>query len=241
MPDSIEFSLIYPMHNEEANVDPLLQRTFDSLIMYYHSEQKFEIICINDGSTDSTQKKLDTWTTLKKNIRMFVFEQSHGHSAALAKGFELISTSKYTMICDADLQYFPEEIPKFLEEMEKNPQLCIINGWRVKKYEPYLKIITSNFYNSLMRFFFKTQLHDHASTFTLYRTEQVRNLNLQNNDQRYIIPMIKAKWKLNKDQIIEIPIQHQTRKHGKSHYSVMKNILFGLYETIKKKIQLSKA
>lgn len=91
-----------------------------------------------------------------------------------------------------------------------------------------------------MRFFFKTQLHDHASTFTLYRTEQVRNLKLQNNDQRYIIPIIKAKWKLNNAQIIEIPIQHQPRKHGKSHYSVTKNILFGLYETLKKKIQLSK-
>jgi hypothetical protein len=52
--------------------------------------------------------------------------------------------------------------------------------------------------------------------------------------------MVKYKWKLKKTQIIEIPIQHQPRKHGKSHYSVIKNIIFGLFETIQKKKQLTK-
>lgn len=134
MTELLEFSLIYPMHNEESNVDPLLRRTYDSLMTHYQSEQKFEIICINDGSTDLTNQKVEKWVDLKKNIKIFSFSQPHGHSAALAKGFELVSSSKYAMICDADLQYLPEEIPAFLEKMERNSQLSIINGWRVKKY-----------------------------------------------------------------------------------------------------------
>lgn len=236
----MDLSLIYPMNNEEENVGYLLERTISTLNQYYSDKNNYEIICINDNSQDGTLLILEEYAKKTPQIRIISFNKRIGHAQALAKGFENMNTSKYVIICDADLQYLPEEIPLFLSYARDNPDISIINAWRVEKYEPFLKLFASKVYNYLMRKFFDTTLHDHASTFTLYKSEQVRNMNLINNDQRYLIPMVKYKWNLTNREIYEMKVTHQPRKFGKSKYPTWKKIFFGFFEIIQKKNDLKR-
>ncbi|MHA1732148.1 MAG: glycosyltransferase family 2 protein [Promethearchaeota archaeon] len=229
----MELSLIYPMYNEERNVDELLSRTMRVLEDFYGDAGDYEVICVDDGSGDGTLRVLaENWVG-REGVRVISLKRHVGHAGAIQAGFRHLGSSTYTVLCNSDLQYLPEEIPKFLRKARANPKLVVVNGWRVHKVDTITKNIVSLVYNLLSRVFFSTRLHDHASNFVLFRTGLVRGLRLGFDGQRFIIASLKKKYRLKKELIVEIPVTHVPRKHGKSNYPVWRKVLLGFFEVIR--------
>ncbi len=238
----MRLSVIYPMHNEAGNIEELLKRTYDSLVSYFDSPNDFEIICVDDHSTDQTKPLLNENIKKYPNLKILEMKKNKGHAFAINEGFKNVSNSKYTFLSDSDLQYNPEEIVKFLDFIKNNPDVEILNGWRKKeKHESFLKIISSKIYNKLCRILFKLPTYDNASNFTLYKTKHIKDLDLEYNDQRYIIAILRFKFKIDKLQIVEIPVTHKPRIYGKSKYPVWRKMVFGIFEIFKKRRELKKS
>jgi len=128
-------SVVIPVLNEEESLFELNQRIINILL---NITSTYEIIYINDGSTDGTQKKLEQIKEENNNlVKIINFRKNMGKSVALDEGFK-ISSGELIFTLDADLQDLPEEIPKFLEVLEKG-NFDVVNGWRHKRKDKFKK------------------------------------------------------------------------------------------------------
>lgn len=242
----MELSVVYPMFNEAGNVRELVSRTVRVLRALYPDPHDFEIVCVDDHSSDETLEQLRRAASQHEKVHVVSLDVHLGHAGAIEVGFRFITGrpretwSRATLLCNADLQYRPEEIPNFLRAMQGNSRTRIVNGWRVQKVDPLVKNIASRVYNALSRHLFHTTLHDHASNFALYSTPLLAGLHLSGNDQRYIIATLKYKHGLSNAQIQEIPVSHHPRQYGRSKYPAWRKILFGGLEILRKKRALER-
>lgn len=227
-------SIIFPIKNEAGNLKELFERTISVMEKMQLEKEGYEIICIDDHSTDNSLNIVDMFSQ-KAVFKSYRFDTDVGHAKAIQKGIELSTNSRYTLLMDADLQYNPEEIPQFINQIKNNSTLHIVNGWRKVKKDEYLKKMASKIYNYLCRRMFDTHLHDHASNFTLFLTSELHGLKLENNDQRYLIAIVKLKHNLNSSQLCEIEVSHNPRSYGRSKYPLWKKLFFGGFEIMLKK------
>lgn len=198
------YSIIIPVYNEQDNVLELhkrLKATLDSLA------ESYEIIFIDDGSSDSTYQNL---TTLE-NVKIIKFRSNFGQTAALDAGIKE-ANGEFIITLDGDLQNPPEEIPKLIEQQKLG--FDVVSGWRFPRHDPALKKFTSAGANLLRKIFIDDQIHDSGCTLKIYRKTCFDNLNLFGEMHRFIPGILK--WQGYK--ISEVKIKHDFRKHGISKY-----------------------
>lgn len=202
-------SMVIPVYNEEANVEVLakeLKRVLDDMGKF------FEIIFVDDGSTDSTLARL---LMLRKDIpelKVIELMKNSGQTAATLAGFRN-SSGDIIVTMDGDLQHYPEDIPRIVKMVEDGYD-CV-GSWRYdRKNERFGKRIPSKISNFLAYHLTGTHIHDFGSGFKAYRKECVDGLILYGSFHRYIPALVKDKG----FKVGEIRIQWRERYGGKTKY-----------------------
>ncbi len=202
--DRPEISIVAPVFNEAESIAVLHSELLEVLTKIGKS---FEIIFIDDGSTDHTLLKLKKL----KPIRVISFSRNFGKSQALQAGFDA-AKGTYIITLDSDLQDDPHEIPKFLAQFESGADL--ICGWKQNRQDPFSKVFLSRIANAMNRFFSGVKVHDMDCCFKGYRRDVAKTILLHGDMHRYI-PSIAASFGFT---IREVKINHRARQFGKSKY-----------------------
>ena len=203
----MEISVIIPLFNEEESLQELCD--WIARVMNVH-EYTYEVILIDDGSTDSSWEIVERLGSANSNIKGIRFRRNYGKSAALNEGFKACRGS-VIITMDADLQDSPDEIPD-LYSLIKSGGFDLISGWKKKRYDPFTKTIPSKFFNWATRKMSGiNNLHDFNCGLKSYRSEVVKTIEVYGEMHRYI-PVI-AKWAGFK-KIGEKVVEHRSRKYG---------------------------
>jgi glycosyltransferase involved in cell wall biosynthesis len=212
-------SIIIPVYNEEENVPILFNELTGVLYSYGHP---YELIFIDDGSTDGTPKLLESIKGEKVHVELF--EHNLGKSDALARGFSM-AKGEAVITMDGDLQDDPAEIPRLVEALQSYD---MVSGWRYERYDPLSKTIHSRIYNMLTRLITGVVLHDFNCGFKAYRREALKGLKLSRGFHRYIPVLLARKG----CRVGEIKISHRPRLHGRSKYGALR-ILEGFVDLLR--------
>lgn len=206
---SIDISFVIPVKNEQDSVQIL----YEEISKVVKSLNKsFEIIFIDDGSTDETFERLKKIHTSDKLVKVIRLRGNFGKSTSLQAGFEY-SNGEIVFTLDGDLQDNPKEIPVFLNKIEEGYDM--VSGWKKKRLDPSItKVIPSRIINFLTRVLTGVQIHDINCGFKAYKREVITNLNLYGELYRFI-PIIAAKQNF---KVAEVVVEHRARKFGKTKF-----------------------
>lgn len=207
-----EISVIIPAKDEEESIPELCQ--WISRVMQTHGFS-YEVIFIDDGSTDSTWQKIHELNEVNSAIKGIRFNRNFGKSAALQTGFRE-AKGKVIITMDADLQDSPDEIPA-LYKMITEDGFHLVSGWKKKRHDPISKTIPSKFFNYITRKISGISLHDFNCGLKAYQATVVRNINVYGEMHRYI-PVI-AKW-AGFTRITEKVVEHRERKYGYTKFGL---------------------
>ena len=203
----MDLSIVIPLFNEEESLPELcdwISRVCDA---HHYS---YEIILIDDGSTDDSWKVIESLRLQDSNIKAIKFQRNYGKSAALNEGFKA-AQGQVVITMDADLQDSPDEIPE-LRRMILEQDYDIVSGWKKKRYDNTLtKNIPSKFFNAATRKVSNIKLHDFNCGLKAYKKRVVKGIEVYGEMHRYI-PVL-AKWAGFK-KIGEKVVEHRARKYG---------------------------
>ena len=211
-------SIVVPVYNEQ---DSLFQLSELIQSVMGVSGRDYELIFVDDGSTDETPSKLDTLSAQNSHIRCIRFRRNFGKAAALDAGFRAAS-GQYIITMDADLQDDPREIPKFLKALESG--LDVVSGWKFVRHDPIDKTLPSRIFNSIVGRLSGVRLHDFNCGYKAYRAEALENLSLYGELHRFIPVLLH--WR--GFRIGEVQVNHQPRQFGQSKYGASRLLKGGL-------------
>jgi glycosyltransferase involved in cell wall biosynthesis len=210
----MKISVVIPLYNEEENVAELHRRVKAAM---EHTGEEFEIIYIDDGSTDRTLPLLEEIVSKNGSAVALSLRRNFGQTAAFAAGFDY-ARGDVIVTLDGDLQNDPDDIPKLLELIGEND---IVSGWRKKRKDPFLsRRLPSMIANRLISKVTGVALHDYGCSLKAYRREVVKNLKLYGEMHRFI-PAV-ANWYGVK--IAEVETTHHPRLKGKSKYGISRTV-----------------
>ena len=207
MQKPVEVSIVIPLLNEVESLLTLNDWIFKVL---KNQSLSFEIIYIDDGSTDKSWISIVGLSEKYSNIKGIRFAKNFGKSQALHAGFES-TNGKYVITLDADLQDSPEEIPQLIKNLNEGGY-DLISGWKKKRFDSILfKNLPSKLFNWAARRVSGINLNDFNCGIKVYRNEVIKNIDVYGEMHRYI-PLLAAQEGFNK--IGEQIVQHQARKFG---------------------------
>lgn len=204
----MKLSFVIPVFNEEESLQQLYTEILENI-----KEYSYEIIFVDDGSTDHSFAEMVKLSEKDKNVKVICFRKNFGKSAGLQTGFDA-ATGDVIFTMDADLQDDPKEIPAFLNKLAEGYDL--VTGWKKKRRDPISKTWPSKLANSVMSNAFKLKLHDYNCGFKAYRREVLKEIDIYGEMHRWIPALAHAKGY----RIAEIPVHHRKRQHGFSKYGV---------------------
>ena len=213
MPNSL--SIVIPVYNERDNLIPLTQKI---LKVMKSLKKSWELILVDDGSTDNGSKLITKIAKEDPHIKAVYLTRNFGQTAALAAGIDQ-ATGDIIITLDADLQNDPQDIPKLLETLKKT-KADIVSGWRKNRHDPWLRSLFSKTANKLIAKTTGLQLHDIGCTLKVYKKEVFKNLSLYGEMHRFI-PALAA---IQGFKIIEIPVKHHPRYAGTSKYNLSRTL-----------------
>jgi glycosyltransferase involved in cell wall biosynthesis len=203
-------SIIIPAYNEEDNIEPVYRELKSVLSETGHP---YEILFIDDGSTDQTFQKMKSIQIMDDSVRIIKFRKNFGQSAALQAGFDF-ATGTILITMDSDLQNDPHDIPALITKMEQE-DFDVVCGWRYNRQDSAFKKLFSKMANSLRKFLTKETIHDSGCTLRSYKKECVEDLELYGELHRYIPAVLQ--WKGYR--VGELKVNHRERTHGLSKYT----------------------
>jgi glycosyltransferase involved in cell wall biosynthesis len=209
----MELSIVIPLYNEEESLPELeawIRRVSE------REGYDYEIIMIDDGSTDSSWAVIQELAARNPRVRGIKFQRNYGKAAGLHTGFQA-ARGDVVITMDADLQDSPDEIPELLR-MIREEGYDLVSGWKKKRYDPVLtKNLPSKFYNWTARRLTGIHLHDFNCGLKAYRKQVVKSIEVYGDMHRYI-PVL-AKW-AGFRKISEKVVQHQERKYGVTKFGI---------------------
>jgi len=204
----LKLSVVITVFNEEENIKPLVKSLFESL-----DGLDYEIIYVDDGSTDNTVKEIKSLDSNK--IKLIELRKNFGQSSALAAGIDH-AQGEYIVTMDGDLQNDPTDIPMLLDLAEKE-DWDLINGIRTNRKDGmFLRKIPSKIANSIIRKTTDVRIMDYGCALKIFKSDIAKNLGLYGELHRFI-PVLAN---LQGARIHQVNVKHHARKHGKSKYGI---------------------
>jgi len=204
-------SIVVPVFNEEESLALFYKELRSSL----KSDENYEVIFIDDGSTDSSLKILREIAQKDKTVRVYSFRKNQGKAEALTLGFEKIK-GNCVVTLDADLQDQPNQISLLQAMLDSGFDL--VSGWRKNRKDTFKHVIFSKVFNFFARTLWGVKLHDYNCGLKIYTAECAKSLRLYGGLHRFI-PLLAYQQGF---KVTEIPVIHQKRQFGKSKYSISK-------------------
>lgn len=212
----MDLSIVISLYNEEESLRELIEWIRKAISESYLKDKEYEIIMINDGSTDGSWKEIETLAKEDEHIRAISFRRNYGKSAALFEGFKA-AQGDVVVTMDADLQDDPEEIPE-LYRMIMEEDFDLVSGWKKKRHDnTFTKNIPSKLYNWTARKVTGIKLHDMNCGLKAYKNEVVKAVEVYGDMHRYIPYLAKN---AGYGKIGEKVVHHQKRKFGKSKFGI---------------------
>lgn len=205
-----KISVIVPVNNEEFSIKPLflsLQQVMDKI------GQPYEIIFVDDYSTDGSLEALKQIRLTRKNLAIVSLSKKYGQSLALQAGLD-IASGELIITMDGDLQNDPEDIPALLDKMKEG--FDVVCGWRYKRNDPWNKILVSRIVSICRRIITREKIHDFGCGLRVFRREAVKDVYLSAGMHRFFsLIMVKLGYKIG-----EVKVRHYFRRFGKSKYGL---------------------
>ena len=216
----MKISVIIPVYNEVESINELYKQLLKALQEF----SRYEIIFIDDGSSDGSVETIKKISELDNSINLIQFHRNYGKSAALAEGFKH-AKGNYIVTMDADLQDDPKEISNLINKLEEGFDL--VSGWKKDRKDPLSKRLPSKFFNFVTRLFTGVHIHDFNCGLKIYRKAVVKTLELYGGRHRYIPAMVGQK----KFKVSEIIVNHRPRIYGETKYGGSR-LFHGLFDLI---------
>ena len=203
----MKYSIVIPIKDEEENIRDLIDEVepvMESL------KQKWELICIDDGSTDRSLLILQELCKQNPFLRVLSFTRNFGQSAAFAAGFAA-ANGELIITLDGDRQNDPADIPKLTAAIA-NCDLVV--GWRVNRKDTLQKKMVSRISNWIRSRLCRDGMHDTGCSLKVYRSEALKHIKMYRGMHRFL----PALFKIEGFRIKEIPVSHRERKKGETKY-----------------------
>ena len=200
-----------PVYNEEESIGPLVEETRSAL---NYLAKDYEIILVDDGSTDGTYPILLRLHESERRIKVVRFRRNFGQTAAIAAGFAY-ADGEVIVTMDGDGQNDPKDIPALLGKLEEGFDL--VSGWRFPRQDPFLgRRLPSQIANSMISWMTQVKLHDYGCTLKAMRREVAKDMKLYGEMHRFIPAMAYERGA----RIAEMKVHHRPRRWGKSKYGL---------------------
>jgi glycosyltransferase involved in cell wall biosynthesis len=204
-----EVSIVVPLYNEVDNVEDLHRQLTAAL---EHAGRSFELVLVDDGSTDGTRERLLALEAKDPRVRPVLLRRNFGQTAAFSAGFDR-SRGDVVVTSDGDLQNDPADIPGLVARLEED-DLDMVCGWRRERKDPFSKRVPSFFANRIISWATGVRLHDYGCSLKAMRGEVARGIRLYGEMHRFI-PAVAAWMGVS---LAEVPVNHRPRTRGRSKY-----------------------
>ena len=203
------------MRNESLNVAQLYRELTDTLEAY---GRPYEILAIDDGSTDDTFARLAALQAIDGRLRVLRFRRNFGQTAAFAAGFAH-ARGRFIVTSDGDLQNDPRDIPGMIDQAERGPD--IVAGWRKDRKDAFInRRLPSMIANWIISYSTGVKLHDYGCSLKVFRAEVVKPMKLYGEMHRFL-PAIASEMGVTLEERV---VNHRARKHGTSNYGISRTI-----------------
>ena len=202
-----KLSIVIPVFNEESSINDMVSE----LNNVFGNDNSIEIIFVNDGSTDSSQKKLEDCIKRYDLLKLVNLFRNYGKSTALQAGIE-VSNGDLIATLDSDLQDNPAELKKLILEIEKG--FDVVTGWKENRKDSFEKRFSSKIFNFFVKLFSGLKINDSNTGIKVIKKEVATSLNLYGGRHRYI-PLLAHQKNY---KVTEVAVEHRERKYGISKY-----------------------
>jgi len=216
----MNISVVIPVFNELESLPDLV----DELKINLSNFREWEVIFVDDGSSDKSNDWLFKLTNENENFKLIQFFRNYGKSAALSEGFKN-AKGDYIITMDADLQDDPAEIPNLINKLKEGWDL--VSGWKKNRLDPLNKTLPSKLFNFVTRIVTGIKIHDFNCGLKGYRQSVIKSINIYGGRHRYI-PALAGQRKF---RVTEIIVNHRERKFGKTKYGGSR-IFHGFFDLI---------
>jgi glycosyltransferase involved in cell wall biosynthesis len=213
-------SIVVPGLNEGESLQPLAERIIEAI----GSSEDYEIVFVDDGSTDSSWETIRALNAQNPRIRGLRMRRNFGKAMALSAGFRE-ARGELLVMMDADLQDDPADIPDFLKGIREGADVVV--GWKIKRKDPLNRRIASRIFNGTVGWTTGVQLHDMNCGFKAYRREVIDTVPIYGDLFRFIPALAAA----DGFRVTEIPVRHHPRAFGSSRYG-LERILRGFFDLL---------
>jgi glycosyltransferase involved in cell wall biosynthesis len=218
-----EISVVVPVYNEIDNLQSLVERVRATLDQM---ELTWELVAVDDGSTDGSGERLDELAEAEQRIRVLHFQENCGQSAGLDAGFKH-ARGRLMALLDADLQTFPEDLPKLIDMLE-SLKLDAVVGIRAERHDSGWKRFSSRLANGVRNRLTREDIQDTGCPIKVFRAEAIRSVRFFTGTHRFLPTLLRMEGYTVK----QVPVRHTERKSGTSKYGTWDRAFSGLRDAL---------
>ncbi|MEJ2492663.1 MAG: glycosyltransferase family 2 protein [Desulfuromonadales bacterium] len=206
----MRYSVVVPVYNEEANVEPL----YGEVSKVLGDGQDWELIFIDDGSQDKTYQRLKTLASRDERVKVVLLRRNFGQTAAMMAGFDA-AVGKIVIPMDGDLQNDPADIPRLVAKLEEG--FDVVSGWRSDRKDAFIsRKIPSFLANRLIANMTSVHINDYGCTLKAYRREILNDIKIYGELHRFV-PALASRVGA---RVTEVKVNHRPRVAGKTKYGI---------------------
>jgi len=218
-----ELSVVVPVYNEIGCLDPLVERVRGALD---GAGIDWELVLVDDGSTDGSGEKMDELADADERIRVFHFAANCGQTAGLDAGFKHARGACISLL-DADLQTYPEDLPKLLRTLEVESVDAVV-GIRADRKDTGWKKFSSRLANGFRNRLTREDIVDTGCPIKVFRAEAVRSVALFTGMHRFLPTLLR----MGGFTVRQVPVRHAPRLTGSSKYGTLDRAFSGLRDAL---------
>jgi glycosyltransferase involved in cell wall biosynthesis len=219
----LDITIVVPVYNEIDNSGPLIDRVRATLD---GTGLAWEFLAVDDGSTDGSGERLDELARSEARIRVLHFQANCGQSAGLDAGFKM-ARGRLVALLDADLQTYPEDLPKLIEMLESEKHDAVV-GIRAERHDSGWKRFSSRFANGVRNRLTREDIQDTGCPIKVFRAEAIRSVKMFTGMHRFLPTLLRMEGYTVK----QVPVRHTERTAGTSKYGTWDRAFSGLRDAL---------
>ena len=220
--ETLDLSIVVPVYNEIDNDEPLNGRDRTALD---ETDLSWEFLAVDDGSTDGSGERLDDLATGDRRIRVLHFEKNFGQSAGLDAGFRH-ARGRLVSLLDADLQTYPEDLPKLIEVLESEKVDAVV-GIRAERHDTGWRKFSSRLANGVRNWLTREDIQDTGCPIKVFRAEAINSVKMFTGMHRFLPTLLRMEGFTVK----QVPVRHADRTEGQSKYGTWDRAFSGLRDS----------